>query len=413
MGLLINKAPESAGKAVVLEDLILTTALPTTGGSKMLDGYKSLFDAEVVSKLEFAGFHIAGKANVGEFGFDLLGETSYFGACATAAGELTAAASQLLAEGAACAVVGLDVNGAQRRAAAQAGQVCVKPTYGTVSRFGTIAVACSGEAVCVTANTAAEAQQVLAAIAGHDDKDGTSLPEAACAKVAGDAPAFQNKKIALAKSLVDAADEAVKSSIAAFVTFAEGAGFVVEEIDDAMLVAARPAWNVLMSAELCNNVSRFDGVKYGYRSANAETIDELYTNSRTEAFGDVLKTAILFGSEMLSEENYMPRYDKSLRMRRVVVEEFARIFDQFDVVLMPAALKSAYTTADVAADKYLCFKENVCTAPASITGLPAVVAGGVQLVGPALSDAALLALAGQFETASKTPAACEASEEVR
>lgn len=401
MTLLINTSTDTAEKAVILEDLILTTALPTTGGSKMLDGYMSLFDAEVVTKLDQAGYGIAGKANVGEFGFDLLGETSYFGACANEQGELTAAASELLAENAAEAVIGLDVNGAQRRAAALADQVCVKPTYGTVSRFGTIAVACSGETVCVSANSAATAKEVLAVIAGHDDKDGTSLPAERCALVAGEAPAPTHKKIALAKTFVEAADEVTKEAIAAFVSFAEGAGYAVEEIDDALLQAARPAWNVLMSAELCNNVSRFDGVKYGYRSANCETIDDLYTNSRTEAFGDVLKTAIIYGSEMLSEENYDKMYDRSLRLRRVLCEEFARIFGSYDAVLLPACSKAAYTPADVEADKFLCFKENACTAPASITGLPAVVAGGVQLIGPAFSDAALLALAEQFETASK------------
>ena len=303
MNLLINEAQATADKAVALEDLILTTALPTTGGSMMLDGYKRLFDAEVVGKLEAAGYGIVGKANIGEFGFDLLGETSYFGACENEAGEFTTATSELLAEGAVEAVIGLDVNGTQRRAAALADQVCVKPTYGTVSRFGTIAIACSGEAVCVSANTAVAAQEALSAIAGHDDKDGTSLPESSCAKVK-EAAEFANKKIAVARGLTDAADEATKEAIAAFVSFAEAAGFTVEEIDDAILAAARPAWNVLMSAELCNNVSRFDGVKYGYRSANAETIDELYTNSRTEAFGDLLKATILYGSEMLSEENY-------------------------------------------------------------------------------------------------------------
>ena len=301
------------------------------------------------------------------------------------------AASLLLADGEVEAVVGLDVNGTQRRAAALADQVCVKPTYGTVSRFGTIAIACSGEAVCVTANTATEAQAVLSAIAGHDDKDGTSLPEKSCAQVRA-AAEMSKKKIALAKGFVRAADDVTKAAIADFASFAEGAGVAVVEIDDAILAAARPAWNVLMSAELCNNVSRFDGVKYGYRSAQYETIDELYTNSRTEAFGELLKATILYGSEMLSEENYEKRYDKSLRIRRVVVE---------DAVLLPACSKSAYTLADVEADKFLCFKDNACTAVASISGMPSVVVGGVQLIGPAFSDAALLALAAQFESAEE------------
>lgn len=400
MTLFINKAAEAASPAVALEDLILTTALPTTGGSKMLDGYKSPFDAEVVAKLADAGYGVAGKANVGEFGFDLLGETSYFGAHINDTGELTDAANALLAENTVEAVVGLDVNGAQRRAAALANHVCIKPTYGTVSRFGTIAVACSGETVCVSARTAEAAAKALAALAGHDDKDGTSLPQERCEAAQTAAP-LPHKKIALAKGFIASADEATQAAIGAFARFAKSQGFAVEEIDDALLQAARPAWNVLMSAELCNNVSRFDGVKYGYRSEMYETIDDLYTNSRTEAFGDVLKTAILYGSEMLSEENYDKRYDKSLRIRRLVAEEFARIFADFDAVLLPACGKSAYTPADVAADKFLCFKENATTAPASISGLPAVVIGGVQLIGTALSDASLLALAARFEAASK------------
>lgn len=400
MNILINKAAETAGTPVALEDLILTADLPTTGGSMMLDGYMSLFDAEIVGKLKGAGFGIVGKANVGEFGFDLLGETSHFGACEDAAGDLATATSVLLAEGTVKAVVGLDVNGAQRRAAALSRQVCVKPTYGTVSRFGTIAVACSGEAVCVSANTVDAVRGVLSAIAGHDDKDGTSLPEDVCA-AAGVAAEPKQRKIALARGLVASADDATRLAVDAAVAAFEAQGFEVEEIDDALLKAARPAWNVLMSAELCNNVSRFDGVKYGHRASDYETIDDLYANSRTEAFGEVLKTAILYGSEMLSEENYGRMYDKSLRVRRVIVEEFVRLFDSYDAVLLPACGKSAYTAADVAADRYLCFKENAATSPASITGLPAVVAGGVQLVGPAFSEGMLLTFAEKLQTASE------------
>ena len=400
MNLLINKAADASGKPVALEDLILTTSLATTGGSMMLDGYMSLFDAEVVGKLADAGFSVIGKANVGEFGFDLLGETSRFGACEDEAGNLATATSALLASGAAQAVVGLDVNGAQRRAAALSHHVCVKPTYGTVSRFGTIAVACSGETVCVSANTAEAAREVLAAIAGHDEKDGTSLPEGLCA-AAGVAAEPKKRKIALAAGFVSVSDEGVRAAVEAAVSAFKADGFEVEEIDDALLQAARPAWNVLMSAELCNNVSRFDGVKYGHRASDYDTIDDLYTNSRTEAFGDVLKTAILYGSEMLSEENYEKMYDKSLRVRRVIVEEFVRLFDSYDAVLLPACGKSAYAPADVAADKHLCFKENAATAPASITGLPAVVAGGVQLVGPAFSEGTLLTFAEKLQTASE------------
>jgi aspartyl-tRNA(Asn)/glutamyl-tRNA(Gln) amidotransferase subunit A len=171
----------------------------------------------------------------------------------------------------------------------------------------------------------------------------------------------------------------------------KGNGVEVTEIEAKELEAARIAWNVLMSAELCNNVSRYDGVKFGYRAQNFVGIDGLYTNSRTESFGLTLKTAILYGSDVLSTKNYMAKYDKAMRVRRVIVEAFAKLFAEFDAVLLPAVSKMAYTDADCA------FAENVYTAPASITGLPAVIADGVQLMGPAFSDGTLLALAESFE----------------
>ena len=170
-------------------------------------------------------------------------------------------------------------------------------------------------------------------------------------------------------------------------------GVQVDTIENETVASARAAWNVLMSAELCNNVSRYDGVKYGYRAENFSGLDELYTNSRTEAFGELLKTAIIFGSETLSTENYMKVYDKCLRTRRVIVEEFAKIFKEYDAVLMPACSTMAYTEEQVAANKYMAYEENLYTAPASISGLPAVCAGGVQLVGKAFSERALLASA--------------------
>ena len=141
-----------------------------------------------------------------------------------------------------------------------------------------------------------------------------------------------------------------------------------------------------MCAELCNNVSRYDGVKYGHRTENYKTIGELYTNSRTEAFGELVKTAILYGSETLSDDNYMPVYDKSLRVRRVICETFAKLHSEYDAIIIPACSKSAYTEADTLANKYIAFDEALYTAPASITGLPTVVAGGVQLIGKAFSE---------------------------
>lgn len=382
-----SKIETAMGRKVVADDMILTKNMATAAGSKMLDGYMSLFDAEVVTKLENAGFAVSGKTDVGEFAFDLVGESSYNGACEKD-GKLVAASALALEQDDVAAAICLDVNGAVRRSAAQSSLISIKPTYGAVSRYGTIPVACSGETVSVLARTVKECREVLYAISGHDDKDGTSLPEELCEKIkTANAPV---KKVAVLNSLVSMADSEVADKINEFCKSLEDSGVEVSKVDVDVICKSRAAWNILMSAELCNNVSRYDGVKYGYRSEKFTNIDELYTNSRTEAFGKLLKTAILFGSDALSTENYMKVYDKALRIRRVICEAFAAIFKEYNAVVMPACSKLAYTKEETEQDIYMCYKENVFTAPASITGLPAVVAGGVQLVGKAFSDSALL-----------------------
>ena len=383
------KLDTAAAKPVVLEDMILTKDLPTAAGSRMLAGYRSLFDAEAVNRLTAAGYTVVGKAAVGEFAFDLLGESAAEGALTE--GETLAYPAAAIVESDGIPAVCFDVNGAPRRAAAQAGLVYLKPTYGIVSRFGTVPVACSGETVGVMAKTAAECRALLATLAGHDDKDGTSLSEELCRSALAEKPIT---RVAVVTSL---SSDTAKPLVAALAKL----GVEVTEVEAPMLATAHEAWNILMSAELCNNVSRYDGVKYGYRSETFTNIDELYTNSRTEAFGSLLKTAILFGSETLSTENYMKVYDKALRIRRKTVEAMAELFACYDAVLLPATSKDAYTVADVAADPTLTYTENRYTAPASVTGLPSVVFGGAALVGPAFSEGALLALAERYEKEAK------------
>ena len=382
---------------VVLDDMILTTNMPTSAGSKMLDGYKSLFQAEVVTRLEEKGYAISGKANVGEFALDLLGETSYYGACENEDGTLANAMAEILKKNEAKAVVAFDVNGAPRRAAALNGITYIKPTYGTVSRYGTIPAACSGETGGVMANNVSDCREVLSAIAGHDDKDGTSLPEAQCALVKENGESAPVKKIAIAASMLADADEATKAKIDAFKANAEKAGIEVVEIDAKELLAAKVAWNILMSAEVTNNVSRYDGVKFGYRTANYEDIDELYINSRTEAFGYLLKSTILYGSDVLSTENYDRLYDKSLRVRRVICEYMNKTLGEVDAVVLPACSKAAYNAEEVKAAPYTAYEESLYTAPASITGLPVLVTCGVQVIGKAFSENRLFDMALMFE----------------
>ena len=350
---------------IYLDDMILTKDLPTTAGSKMLEGYVSLFDATVAQKLAEAGHEIAGKAAVGEFAIDLVGETSYTG------GEN---AAQLLKSGAADAVLCLDVNGAPRRIAAQNGLVFIKPTYGTVSRFGTVSVACSGECVGVMARSVETCAAILSVIAGHDDKDGTMQKESVCREALEADTNAPFKTVAPESLLRDGTD---------------------------MLAAAGAAWNILMCAELCNNVSRYDGIKYGYRTKNYKTIEELYTGSRTEAFGDLLKAAILYGSDVLSSKNYMAKYDKAMRVRRVIREYLDGILEECDAIVMPACSKEAYEASELKNGSYAVFAENRYTALAQLTGLPAVVVNGKQLIGKPFSDGKLLAIAAMMEKEGK------------
>ena len=394
MKYLLCENPAVEGKNVVLSDMILTKDFPTTAGSRMLEGYMSLFDAEVVDRLKAAGYAIRGKANVGELTLGVLGENSYFGACAEN-GVLVDASVIALRETDAAAVIGLDAGGTPRRGAALGGMVAVKPTYGTVSRFGTISMACSGEAVSVTGRSVSEVRDMLNVLVGHDDKDGTSLPEEKCALVkAGDASV---RRVAIARELTASVNAEMQAKVAAARVALEKSGIEVVEIDDSLLLAAKTAWNILMSAELCNNVSRYDGVKYGYRTKNYKTIDELYTGSRTEAFGELLKYAILFGSETLSTENYMKMYDKSLRVRRLLVERLAEIFSEFDALLLPVASKCAFMEEEARENIHLSYDEARYTAPASITGVPAIALRGVQLMGAAFSENKLYSLAEILE----------------
>ncbi len=371
-------------KKIALDNMILTKDAPTTAGSKMLDGYMSLFDAEVLVRLNNNGFELGEKTSVGEFAIDLIGET--------ANKELPSlrTTADSLGDDENYAAICLDVNGSVRRIAAQNCLISIKPTYGTVSRYGTIPVACSGETVSVVAKDTDKCKTVLKAIAGHDDKDGTSLSNCEFKDEKSEV-----KRVLILKSMLDNADDEVLAKIEELKSMLKANSVEICEMDDNVISKSRIAWNILMSAELCNNVSRYDGVKYGYRANDFTNIDEMYTNTRTEAFGELLKTAIIFGSETLSTDNYFKVYDKALRVRRVIKEKFDELFKEYDAILMPACSKYEYK--EELTDKNAPFEENFYTAPASITGLPSLVVGGVQLVGKAFSENILFEIAKIYE----------------
>lgn len=378
---------------VAVDDSILIKDIPASAGTRMLESFSPLFSAESVVRLQNAGYEISGKTNVGEFSLDLLGETSYFGEC-TENGNLVGAAASLVANGDVETALSVDLNGYPRRAAAVSGIDFIKPTYGTVSRYGIIACACSAEGIGVSAKNAKKAREILSVIAGHDEKDGTSLRKEKYTYPEKD---VSSMKVALIKELFDLSSDDVKKSISDYADSLRALGVTVEEISVPETNAVKAAWNILLCAETCNNVSRFDGVKYGYRSPSYKNIDDLYVNSRTEGFGFITKATILYGSDVLAKGRYFDCYDKALRIRRVTVNKMKEIFSSYSAILTPVCSQKNYQPYDISDAFKKTYDESIFTAIPSITGLPAMVTKGVQLIADSFCEDILFSLADSVE----------------
>ena len=377
---------------IAVDDTLLVKDAVATAGSRILDGFKPLFSAEAVVRLEEKGYAISGKAHTGEFGLDLVGEFSYY---APQEEKLEGAAAALVKNGDVKAALGVDMNGSTRRAAALAGVDFLKPTYGTVSRYGVISCAASGEQVGVFAPNAEGVKEIISVIAGHDDKDGTSLPQKEY-EYSTDI-AIAGKKVCIVKELLEKADDATKANVIKYADALKANGVEVEEISWNFFDLANTAWQILMCAETCNNVSRYDGVKYGHRTEQYRNIDELYVKSRTEGFNFLTKAVILYGSDVLSKNRYKDCYDKSLRVRRVIADATKELLEKYDAILAPVCSKTEYTAYDIKDAFTKVFEESVFTALPNLIGTPALVSGGVQLMGKHFDESVLLSLANSVE----------------
>lgn len=380
---------------VAVDDTLLVRGVETRAGSHILDGFVPLFGADVVERLLKAGYTLRGKTHTGEFGLDLAGETSYHGVCEKADGTLSTAAAEAVAAGEVRYALCVDVNGAPRRGAALSGVDFIKPTYGTVSRYGIIPTACSGEQVGVCAAHAGDVRTLLTVIAGHDGKDGTSLPAetydyASDREVAG-------TKLAVIRELYDAAEADVRAAVDAYMARLQKAGATVETVSVPDVKAYATAWQIMLSAETCNNISRYDGVKFGYRTPTYRDINELYVNTRTEGLGFTAKMNVLYGSDVLSKDHYRHCYDKSLRIRRLAADRMKEIFAAYDAALCPVMRTASLEAYDTAETFERTGKELLFTAIPSLTGIPAMVTGGVQLWSAAFGEDLLLRVAETVE----------------
>ena len=393
-------AKSDHGGSVAVDDTILVQGIEAKAGSHILDSFIPLFNAEAVERLTKAGYGVYGKTHTGEFGIDLVGETSYHGVCRRADGTLSTAAAEAVSVGVVQQALCVDVNGAPRRGAALSGVDFLKPTYGTVSRYGVISTACSGEQIGICASCAQDLAEVFSVIAGHDAKDGTSLPTEAYACSAEED--MTGKKVAIVKELYEAAEDQVKARIDACVDTLRKVGVTAELISLPCLKAYAAAWQIMLSAEICNNVSRYDGVKFGFRTPEYKDIDELYVNTRTTGLGITVKLNVLYGSYVLSKDRYMDCYDKSLRIRRLASVQMNGVFGMYAAVLCPVMSCSSIEAYDVSETFDRTEKELLFTAVPNLTGIPAVVTRGIQLWGPAFGESALLSIATLIERTAES-----------
>ncbi len=377
---------------IAVDDIILVKDISCTAGSRILEGFKPLFSAEAVTRLEDKGYVISGKAHVGEFGLDLCGEFSYY---SEKEDTLKGASAELVKNSEVKAALGVDMNGAPRRAAALSKVCFLKPTYGTVSRYGVVSTAASGEQLGVYAKDVETVKEVMETIAGYDQKDGTSLKDKTYDYTCN--ADVKAKKVCIVKELLEKADEKTKATVLEFAEKLKANGVAIEEISLDFFDVANTTWQILYTAETCNNVSRYDGVKYGFRAENYKNIDELYVNSRTEGFNFLTKAVVLYGSDVLSKNRYEDCYGKALKVRRVVAEKMAEIYKTYDAVLTPVCSKAEFEAYSINDAFTKVFGEGVFTAVSNLVGTPALVCNGVQLMGNHFSESTLLSLAGAAE----------------
>ncbi len=395
MNYYVTKINEKGNIAV--DDTILVKDTEASAGSHILEGFKSLFSAEAVVRLENSGYEISGKTHVGEFGLDLMGEFSYYNESDET---LKGAAAALVEAGEVKAALGVDVNGTPRRSAAVSNICFLKPTYGTVSRYGVISTAASGEQLGVYAKDAAGIKEIMDLIAGNDEKDGTALPDkqydySIDLDISG-------RKVCVIKEMIEKADDETKASIKEFTDKLKSCGVIVEEISFDLFETANIAWQILMTAETCNNISRYDGVKFGHRAEQYKNIDELYVISRTEGFNLLTKEVILYGSDVLSKNRYKDCYQKSLKIRRVAAEKFAELMaNGYEAVITPVCSKASYEKYDISEAFGKVFKECEFTAIANLIGIPSLACGKAQLLGKHFSESILLSLANSMQKEDK------------
>jgi aspartyl-tRNA(Asn)/glutamyl-tRNA(Gln) amidotransferase subunit A len=395
------------------KDIFCTQNMPTTCASKMLEGFVAPYDATVVERLNGAGMITLGKCNMDEFAMGSSNETSHFGACknpwdtARVPGGSSGGSASAVAAGLAPLATGTDTGGSIRQPAALCGITGLKPTYGRVSRYGMIAFASSMDQAGPMARTAEDCALVLEAMAGADPLDSTCSDQVVPAYSAHLGDCVQGMRVGVPKEFfANDLNSAVAETIEASLKELEKLGAKLVDVSLPSTSLGVSTYYVIAPAEASANLSRYDGVRYGYRCDNPINLQDLYLRSRTEGFGEEVKRRILIGAFTLSAASYDQYFMKAQQVRRLISQEYEDVLSNVDVIAGPSAPNTAFALNDSSKSITDMYMEDVFTIGANLAGLPAmsvpagIVEGlpvGMQLIGRRFGEVDLLRLAHQFQ----------------
>jgi aspartyl-tRNA(Asn)/glutamyl-tRNA(Gln) amidotransferase subunit A len=406
-----------AGVPVALKDNLCTQGVETTCASKILKGFVPPYSATVVERLTAAGAISLGKVNLDEFAMGSSCENSAFFPTRNpwdldaVPGGSSGGSAAAVAAGFAPISLGSDTGGSIRTPAAFCGLVGVKPTYGRVSRYGLVAFASSLDQIGPFAHTVEDAARTLAAIAGFDPRDSTSLPDAVPDYVAALDGDIRGLRLGVpAEYFAEGIDPQVRASVLGAIGVLRGLGATVVELSMPHTEYALPAYYLIAPAEASSNLARYDGVRYGLRTARATDYIDLFEKTREEGFGDEVKQRILTGTYALSAGYYDAFYLKAMQVRTLIQRDFLNAWEVCDALVTPAAPTTAFGIGEKTDDPLAMKLTDICTLTANLAGVPALsqccgfdtkgLPIGLQLLGPALSEARLLKLAHAYEQAT-------------
>lgn len=401
------------GLPMGVKDNIMTEHIPTTCASRFLSNYKPIYNATVMNKLEEASAITIGKCNMDEFAMGGSTETSASHITRNpwnleyVPGGSSGGSAAAVAAGQVYFALGSDTGGSIRQPAAYCGVVGLKPTYGLVSRFGLAAFASSLDQIAPITKNVEDAAHVLQVIAGYDEMDSTSVKVEIPDYAAALDGQVKGLRIGVPKEFLgEGIDSAVKESVLAALNQLEKLGAVWEEISLPHSEYAVAAYYLLSSSEASSNLARFDGIRYGRRSDNAEDLIDLYHKSRSEGFGDEVKRRIMLGTYALSSGYYDAYYLKAQKVRTLIKQDFDKAFETYDVLVGPTTPTTAFPLGSQIDDPLKMYLNDVCTNPISLAGLPAISVPcgmsdglpiGLQIIGNAFDESNVLRVAHAFE----------------